>query len=750
MELASRSLQVIEHRQSRLVGRPVRVGVLTDKEPSPDPSWVAPAPLPSGTTDSIVSTPTLPQHVAPDQRAKRDTALTEARTHYTWAHSHTYQVAGGKTLVLEPIAVLAVDDQHPLPSSQKLTLVQIVDIASLGLDLVGNILISLTNLFDKGAVQYDAPPPPPPPKGLREVMERVVERVEHVADEAKKLVRGADDGARDVLDLIEATRSATDSLEARHEEGRELLGDARRALTRTEPVDDRTRDSLSDRLGDWLEDVLEVILRRVSERLLVAAGLSGKAQAIGDFARQFQTLVVPDVMASTMSDAQFARMRVAGPNPLLITKVDALPSNFPVDPKRVEELTGQPLADALSSNRVFLADYAALADVEAGLGPAGQKYVSAPLALFVLSEDRRQLEPVAIQCTQTPGNSSPIIYCDDGEVWSLAKLHVQSADGNYHELVSHLGLTHLLIEPFVVATHRSLAPQHPVFVLLLPHFQGTLFINEAAITSLVKPGGTVDQLLGGTIEADWAVTTTALGSLDFNAHMLPNELRARGVADDAVLPSYPYRDDARLLWDAIESWVHDYLSLYYDGDDDVIADPELQAWYEDLVSETGGGIQGLGEPGPEGKLGIFTVAYLTQVLTMVIFTGSAQHAAVNFPQRKIMSYTPAMPLSTYAPPPTNVSGYLPASVELDHLPPLQMGLLQLLVGQLLGGIYFTRLGDYDRHQRAPWFSDPRVAEPLMAFQGNLRQVEATIGARNLERAAYGVLLPSRIPQSINI
>ena len=152
--------------------------------------------------------------------------------------------------------------------------------------------------------------------------------------------------------------------------------------------------------------------------------------------------------------------------------------------------------------------------------------------------------------------------------------------------------------------------------------------------------------------------------------------------------------------------------------------------------------QWLGDSDPFG--------YLVEVVTMVIFTGSAQHASVNFPQHSIMSYTPAMPLATYAPPPTQVSGELPANTELAHLPPLQMGLLQLLVGQLLGGIYFTRLGEYDRHQREPWFADPRVSEPLAAFQANLARVEQEIGARNLARPVYEVLLPSRIPQSINI
>jgi arachidonate 15-lipoxygenase len=327
---------------------------------------------------------------------------------------------------------------------------------------------------------------------------------------------------------------------------------------------------------------------------------------------------------------------------------------------------------------------------------------------------------------------------------------VQSADGNFHELVSHLGLTHLLIEPFVVATHRHLAQEHPLYLLLLPHFQGTLFINNAALESLISPGGPVDQLLAGTIQSDWNMTTNALATLDFNARMLPANLAGRGVDDPAVLPNYPYRDDALLVWKSIHDWAHDYLSLYYNTDADVVGDSELQAWVGDLVSSEGGCVGGFGESNAAGSKGIFTLAYLENVVTMLIFTASAQHASVNFPQLSIMSYTPVMPLATYAPAPTRVSAELSANASLAALPPLEVALIQLVVGQLLGGIYFTRLGEYNLHQRTPWFTDARVNGPLEAFQNNLAGVERTIGVRNQTRACYEPLLPSRIPQSINI
>lgn len=142
----------------------------------------------------------------------------------------------------------------------------------------------------------------------------------------------------------------------------------------------------------------------------------------------------------------------------------------------------------------------------------------------------------------------------------MAKTIVQIADFNYHELISHLAATHLLIEPFVVTSHRQLADNHPLKVLLLPHFEGTLFINWAAQLSLVNDGGKVDTLFSGTIESSRKLVAERL-NLSFNEAMLPNQIRLRGVDNSSLV--YPYRDDALSLWDAIFKWVSAYLDVYY-------------------------------------------------------------------------------------------------------------------------------------------------------------------------------------------
>jgi arachidonate 15-lipoxygenase len=475
----------------------------------------------------------------------------------------------------------------------------------------------------------------------------------------------------------------------------------------------------------------------------------GQATSVYDYVSEFQTFRLPEIASVYQDDAIFAWMRVAGPNPLVLKRVASPGASFPVTDAQYRSVMGEgdSLASAGKEGRLYLADYKALSQLVPGTAPDQQKYVEAPLALFAVpaaGAPSRLLRPVAIQCAQAPGAASPIFTPSDGVAWEVAKLHVQVADGNFHELISHLGQTHLVLEAFAMATPRQLAPEHPVNVLLTPHFQGTLAINNAAEADLIAPGGPVDNLLAGTIASSTQLAVDAVLSYSVNQQFLPVALAHRGVDDPSTLPSYPYRDDATLLWGAIHTWVSRYLAVYYTSDADVLGDYELQHWIAELSSPSGCGLKDIGEDGA-----IRTVAYLADLLTHVIFTASAQHAAVNFPQSSLMSFTPALPLAAYAPAPSITAG-LPSSEIFQHLPPLQQALLQLNVMMLLGGVYYSRLGDYDRNIPGAYFTDARVREPLEAFQRELMEIEATIGKRNLQRFPYVVLLPSQIPQSINI
>ena len=505
---------------------------------------------------------------------------------------------------------------------------------------------------------------------------------------------------------------------------------------------------------------------------VMAGGVSGRPTSIADYAGLFQEVALPAGTSVFDDDRAFARMRVAGPNPMAIRRVAALDDRFPVTDAMLQDRLGpgDSLARAGEEGRLYLADYAVLDGAQAGTFPHTQKFLGAPLALFAVPAGRsaaRGLVPVAIQCGQVPGPSNPVFTPRDGWGWQIAKNVVQVADGNIHQAVSHMAHTHLVLEPVVVAALRTLASCHPVAVLLQPHFAGTLEVNDMAQAQLLAPGGGVDTVMAGSIEASRALIVKARQEFVFADAMLPRALRLRGVDDVEALPDFPYRDDALLLWDATRTWVGSYLRLYYTSDQAVLGDAELQRFVAEVGAADGGGLKGFGEGGR-----IATVEALVDTLTLVIFTASAQHAAVNFPQYPVMSYVPNMPLAAYQPAPSHKDG-LTAQDLLAMLPPLDLAHMQLSLGYLLGSVNQTRLGIYsDLQTTAPagpgsrvgglvenvldgvlhrqHFVDARVGEPLGAFQGTLSAIERTIEDRNTLRPAYTYLLPSRVPASINM
>ena len=143
--------------------------------------------------------------------------------------------------------------------------------------------------------------------------------------------------------------------------------------------------------------------------------------------------------------------------------------------------------------------------------------------------------------------------------------------------------------------------------------------------------------------------------------------------------------------------------------------------------------------------------YLKDALSMIIFTASAQHAAVNFAQSHIMLYVPAFPGGLYSQAPDSIpstvdtysaDGTSPGLLTPDSVTKVQIDLLALL-----GGVYYTQLGHYETGH----FKNERAKQALATFQRNLEGVGLDISEANKHRRlAYPYLMPDQIPQSINV
>ncbi|BAY99857.1 lipoxygenase [Tolypothrix tenuis PCC 7101] len=456
-------------------------------------------------------------------------------------------------------------------------------------------------------------------------------------------------------------------------------------------------------------------------------------------------------------DRAFAWQRLAGANPMVLQGITHLPPTFQLTNQQYQAAIrdeNDTLEAAGKEGRLYVADYSLLSGLPHGtwsdgvLGVPRNKYIFDPIALFAWKKETPLelggLLPVAIQCQQTQDSISwcrsvaPIFTPNDGIFWEMAKAIVQSADGNIQEMVYHLGHTHFVMEAVIVAAERNLAAVHPIHVLLKPHFEFTLSLNDYAYKHLIAPGGAVDSVMGSTLEGSLTLMLRGMKNYAFNQALPPLDFKNRGVDNLDGLPEYPYRDDGLLVWTAIRKFVSKYLRLYYTNDIDVKTDTELQNWVKSIGNSQEGNIQGVEE--------IQTLEKLIDMVALIIFTASAQHGSLNYAQFPMMGYVPNVSGAIYAEAPTNTT---PQNQDnyLMLLAPVQQALIQFTTLYQLSNVRYGKLGHYP----CLYFQDSRVLPLVKEFQQNLAVVESEILDRDQTRfMSYPFLLPSQIGNSIFI
>lgn len=481
------------------------------------------------------------------------------------------------------------------------------------------------------------------------------------------------------------------------------------------------------------DNPLEVLAR--AQVALGSLRVTGAATNLADFASLFQTIPAPPLVRGSVDDLWFARNFLAGANPMMLRALSALDEQRMTltDPLVAAVLgAGTTVASAVRAKKLFVADYSALRGADCGIWKGRQKYLPAPIAYFGVGDDG-VLRPIAIQLAE--GRSACVLKPTDGPSWLVARTAVMVADSNMSAIYFHHAKTHMVVEPIIVSTRRQLAPSHPVRVLLEPHFAGTLAINHTGQLTVFAPGGLIESVGAATRPAFRSLAIEAVKNQNVRALSLRSSLAERGVADGSLLPEFSFRDDALLLWDAIEPWVRDYVGVYYATDGDVVADLELRAFLAEVESESGGRLVGVGP--------LASRADLVELLTIVIFTASAQHWALNGPLATWMTFAPSYPLAAWSEPKPvpDVAGWI------AMLPPLDMAQQQLEAAYGMGSTRFGVLGTYEDG----YFVDPRVTPLLESFGNRLRGAEETITARNRKRTVpYEFLVPSQLPASINI
>ncbi|KAL1340799.1 hypothetical protein HN51_027263 [Arachis hypogaea] len=498
---------------------------------------------------------------------------------------------------------------------------------------------------------------------------------------------------------------------------------------------------------------------------------------------QFLKFPVPKVVqvskSAWMTDVEFAREILAGVNPGLIRCLQEFPPKSKLDSgvygdhtstitkEQIEpNLDGLTIDEAIQQKKVFiLDDHDAIFPYLRRINSTNSKAYATRTILYLKSDGT--LKPLAIELSLPHPEGDqygaiskvylPAIEGVQSYIWLLAKAYVIVNDSNVHQLISHWLNTHAVVEPFVIASNRQLSVLHPIYKLLFPHYRDTMNINALARNQLINAGGIIEQTflpskyameMSSIIYKDWVFTDQAL----------PSDLIKRGMAiADAsspngvrlVIEDYPYAMDGLEIWGAINTWVQDYVSLYYTSDDTVKGDLELQQWWKELV-EVGHGDKKDEPWWPKMQ----TLQDLIQTCTTLIWTASALHASVNFGQYPYGGFILNRPtLSRRFMPEEGSPEYdelvtNPERAYLRTVTPKFQTLIDLSVIEILSRHASDEYYLGNRDSAEFWTSDVYALEAFKKFGNKLAEIEGILIQRNNDVSLRNRVGPVTMPYTL--
>ncbi|KAM4595729.1 polyunsaturated fatty acid lipoxygenase ALOX15B-like [Fundulus diaphanus] len=393
----------------------------------------------------------------------------------------------------------------------------------------------------------------------------------------------------------------------------------------------------------------------------------------------------------------------------------------------------------MEKGNIFLCDYKLLDGVETQEINNKKQYLVAPLVLLHKTPDDK-LMPIAIQLKQTPAAHNPIFLPNDGDDWLLAKIFVRNAEFHLHQLNFHLLRTHLLAEVFTVSLLRNLPMVHPLYKLLIPHTRYTLHINVLARNKLISPDGVFPQIAASGENGSFQILKRSLSSLTYKSLCIHDDIKERGMEN---IPNFYYRDDGFRLWDILHSYVKGILKLYYKDDQEVKHDAELQKWIREIYAN--GFLQRQSSGIPQR---FNSVSELVKFVTMVIFTGSVQHSAVNSGQFDFGGWMPNLPSTMQCPPPTE-KGKATEDMIMAALPDKVTTRRTIDTLFLLTRKYsdFLHFGKYPEEH----FTEEKTLTLIEKFQEDLRKLSEQIKDRNKKLPLpYTYLDPEMVENSVAI
>ncbi|XP_062002399.1 probable linoleate 9S-lipoxygenase 5 [Rosa rugosa] len=488
--------------------------------------------------------------------------------------------------------------------------------------------------------------------------------------------------------------------------------------------------------------------------------------------------VIKEDKSAWRTDEEFAREMLAGLNPVSIRRLQEFPPASKLDRSvygdQTSKITKEHIADkldglsideAINKNKLFILDH------HDSLMPYLERINSTDLVkgyasrtLLFLTNDGT-LKPIAIELSLPhPGGVgctsevyTPSSQGVESHIWQLAKAYVAINDSGYHQLVSHWLRTHAVIEPVIIATNRQLSVLHPIHKLLHPHFRDTMNVNAVARQILINSGGVLENtVFPAKYSMEWS-SVMYKDSWVFPEQALPKDLIKRGMAvEDSsashgvrlLIEDYPYAADGLEIWSAIKTWVEEYCSFYFKTDEMVQKDSELQSWWKELREEGHGDKKD--EPWwPKMQ----TVEELIESCTIIIWTASAYHAAINFGQYPYGGYPANRPsISRRFMPKEGTPEYEqlknnPEKAFLETVTPqlqtlLGMASIEILSRHSADELY---LGQRDSQE---WTTDTKILQASENFRNKLKALEERVTKMNKDDKLKNRTGPAKMPYTL--
>jgi len=504
-----------------------------------------------------------------------------------------------------------------------------------------------------------------------------------------------------------------------------------------------------------------------------------KATTLDDFHKLYEYGLFPEAMNLDISkwqnehflkdwdtDEGMGRQTLTGISPIHMCRLNSrkeLPKEFNPAGESMDNLVEESTFDqAVKAGKVYISNYKKTVEgvkrnvnvykeTKPGEEPE-ELYCANSIALFYVNPSGDFI-PIAIQLEP---NDDEYYYTkhsghlNDHNMWKMAKMHYRVAQANVHEWSYHYLLTHAICEPVCIALFRCLPRNHPIYKLMRPHLQTVVWINTDARHELIPDDMANNQAF--SINAG-AMAQKGFKDLRYEDLNIPKLLKRKGLDDKEKLPNYHYRDDALLIWDALEKHFTNVIMHYYKHDRDVVNDFELQDFIKE-TSEDGIGWESNGKDCKGFPRSFKTRAQLVEFCTTMAFTGSAQHAAVNFGQFETMKFVPNCPTCMRTLPCKNSEWRVTEREIIDMLPNIEQATTVITTVWALSSWCPEEVEEMllDDDKVLDLFTESKVKKMEEIYKNNMQQIENKISDRNAKLGdfPYTYLLPSRVTKSIAI